>query len=184
MRVTCRWGHVLHVDAEMDVFDCIGNLRLLGVPDEYLTTEHYWHIADMDNPAIDAHTFQRWEWLLEAKPWDLVLMDSVGQLMGGMDNNSAAEYREWHRQMPNKARLKGLTVVMIDHISKTQELAGNIGHPEGTTNKKNQADVTIYLRQVGDGLEIGKVGELEILITKDRFGSLRKTGVNGYKGFK
>lgn len=125
-------------------------------------------LADPESPAeMDAFTADMIAWGA-----DLVIIDSIGEVMTlhGADNNVATDYLAVNRRHAAKLSRAGACVVIVDHLNRQGTDADT---SSGTLAKKNALDgVQVQLR--GGSFEEGRGGRVNLVITKDRHGQVRK----------
>lgn len=140
-------------------------------------------LADLGvNPTkVDEHLFyypypsltlaaddrRRYEALLDRVQPDLVVFDSwLNSLAAsGLDENSSNDVAQWATGYMRRARERGITVVVLDHVPHEGD------HSRGSTRKKDEVDVMWRLRRC-QPFDRGSVGEIALHREKDREGWL------------
>lgn len=160
-----RGERVLYVDFEDRGEEVLPRLRALGVQREHLKNLDY---ITPDGPADG--TFAR---LIEENDYALGVIDGVTAAMGEyrLKSNAQDDVTQWHKLLPRWiADRTGAAVVVIDHVSKSAE--------RGRFAVGSQAKMAVlsgagFYVDVARGLAPGGIGELRILVGKDRPGGVR-----------
>jgi hypothetical protein len=159
-------GHVLYVDFEDRGPEVLPRLRALGVQREHL--KHLDYITP-DGPADG--TFAR---LIEENNYALAVIDGVTAAMGEyrLKSNAQDDVTAWHKLLPRWIADKtGAATVVIDHVSKSKDDRGRFA--VGSQAKMAALSGAGFYVDVARGLAPGSIGELRILVGKDRPGGVR-----------
>jgi hypothetical protein len=163
-------GKVLFFDFESDAFRICDRLRLLGVSPAAIK-EGFVYIQPEEplGPSTLTH--------LLGIDWALVGIDGMTQCFATTGNYNGREEDDtarWFNAFPQKFSRNGASVLMMDHVTKTNNGGGRFAI--GSMYKLGAIDGASFIietkREFGKGLR----GEAEIRITKDRNGSLRSKG--------
>lgn len=160
-----RGERVLYVDFEDRGEEVLPRLRALGLQREHLKDLDY---ITPEGPADG--TFAR---LIEENNYALAVIDGVTAAMGEyrLKSNAQDDVTQWHKLLPRWiADRTGAAVVVIDHVSKSAE--------RGRFAVGSQAKMAVlsgagFYVDVARGLAPGGIGELRILVGKDRPGGVR-----------
>jgi hypothetical protein len=159
-------GHVLYVDFEDRGPEVLPRLRALGVQREHL--KHLDYITP-EGPADG--TFAR---LIEENNYALAVIDGVTAAMGEyrLKSNAQDDVTAWHKLLPRWIADKtGAATVVIDHVSKSKDDRGRFA--VGSQAKMAALSGAGFYVDVARGLAPGSIGELRILVGKDRPGGVR-----------
>lgn len=155
-------GRLLTLGADKEVLEDLSKFRYSAVDDKHEVLE----LVSVAN---------RW------KP-DLVIVDSVGELvpMFSASSNNPDDYTRVNALvMKPLATQAGASVIIIDHLAKNPESRSQ--GATGTT-AKNRAIGGVSLRaNLLDPFKPGKGGACELVIHKDRHGSVRATSADSGK---
>lgn len=188
-------GRALYLDFEDEPVQTLNRLRLLGAVDDDLRAQFSYirpegPLADMqrnkwgkDQPTKSGEFAQdQFDMALQALDPDIIVADGMTALYGlhGLDANDAVStdvITSWLKRLTRNGRS---TVIIIDHQAKSAE-KGSM--PIGSQHKVAMVQGTLLqvwpIRQPMPG----DVGEMELVVLKDRPGQVRahsqKTGGRG-----
>jgi hypothetical protein len=136
-------------------------LKLLGVDGS--TVDEHLHYRDFPSLDMTVESKSAYERLLDWKSPDLVIFDSwIGFLAAcGLDENSPTHVEEWGNSYVNPAKLRGCTVVILDHVPH------DANRSRGATRKKDLVDVQWHLKK-REPFDRGTVGLVHLTKEKDR----------------
>lgn len=168
-QVLIAGGQVLYVDHESDVASVVGRLLLLGA-DKSAMLERFHYVQPETSAAREYAAFAS---LLDNE-YAFATIDGVTDALG-LETAKTVDTDEvagWMRRVPRLiARKTGAAVVCIDHVTKSNDGRGRF--PIGSQAKLAGIDGVAYLAEPTMPLGVGKRGEIELRIAKDRPGVLR-----------
>ncbi len=154
---------VMLLDQENGVRIISERLRALGVSAEQARRNlHYYPFPSMPLEAGAAAEFE--ELLDEVKP-ALVVFDSWINFLAsaGLDENSSVDIAQWADAYSQKARQRGIAILLLDHIPKEGNTA------RGSGRKLDYVDVMWELTKPQD-FDRETVGRIDLRLKKDREG--------------
>jgi hypothetical protein len=154
---------VMLLDQENGVRIISERLRALGVSAEQARRcLHYFPFPSMPLEAGAAAEFE--ELLDEVKP-ALVVFDSWINFLAsaGLDENSSVDIAQWADAYSQKARQRGMAILLLDHIPKDGNTA------RGSGRKLDYVDVMWELTKPQD-FDRETVGRIDLRLKKDREG--------------
>lgn len=177
---------VVYIDFEDEPGNTIERLRTMGASDDDLRTQFTY--VRPDGPIA---TMQRDKWgnvrpspvgdrnaelfkdLLDDVDPALIVADGMTSIYGlhGLDSNNSVEtdvITSWLKSLCRNGRA---TVVLIDHMAKAAE-RGSM--PIGSQHKVSMVQGTLLQVWPKRQPVLGSVGEVELLVLKDRPGQVRK----------
>lgn len=165
-------ANVLYLDFEDTAVGIISRLQSLGVPDLYIAEQLDYVRPD---EAIDARARLTVQKIIHERTPTLAVIDGVAEALAlcGLDENSNADVARFLVSLPRFISAAGVTVVMIDHVTKTKETQGR--YARGAGHKLAGVDAVYKLESVrpfGRDLE----GVSKLVIQKDRHGWIRRLG--------
>lgn len=182
--VLWRGGRVVYFDWESDAAEITGRLRALGVGTGRIASGlHYisppgpfhgknekglmLHLAV--NEFYDAST---------QRAAELVVFDACAEAMTveGLDENSNRDVETWWRGVPTVALQQGCAVLVIDHVTKSDEGRGRWAR--GAGHKLGLCDTAYRVDKVAE-FAPGLVGKAQLSVAKDRPGGVRSFAVGG-----
>lgn len=176
-------GRVLWIDYEQDA-SVVGH-RLLdielngrSIPRSVLGTNQFSY----RRPELPL-TGEKWE-DMTAEKWDLVVIDSINQALGshipGGDSKEGSHVNQWDREVRQPLTRTGACVLTIDHIPKNADTPTPYGAQEKTATLSGSS-VYVKPAQPSSRPAKGKEGKLELIVQKDRHGSIETDG-SGTRG--
>ena len=188
-------GRALYLDFEDEPVQTLNRLRLLGAVDDDLRAQFSYirpegPLADMqrnkwgkDQPTKSGEFAQdQFDMALQSLDPDLIVADGMTALYGlhGLDANDAVStdvITSWLKRLTRNGRS---TVIIIDHQAKSAE-KGSM--PIGSQHKVAMVQGTLLQVWPIKQPMPGDVGEMELIVLKDRPGQVRahsqKTGGRG-----
>ena len=188
-------GRALYLDFEDEPVQTLNRLRLLGAGDDDLRAQFSYirpegPLADMqrnkwgkDQPTKSGEFAQdQFDMALQSLDPDIIVADGMTALYGlhGLDANDAVStdvITSWLKRLTRNGRS---TVIIIDHQAKSAE-KGSM--PIGSQHKVAMVQGTLLQVWPIKQPMPGDVGELELVVLKDRPGQVRahsqKTGGRG-----
>jgi hypothetical protein mkanA1_24860 len=188
-------GRALYLDFEDEPVQTLNRLRLLGAVDDDLRAQFSYirpegPLADMqrnkwgkDQPTKSGEFAQdQFDMALQALDPDIIVADGMTALYGlhGLDANDAVStdvITSWLKRLTRNGRS---TVIIIDHQAKSAE-KGSM--PIGSQHKVAMVQGTLLQVWPIKQPMPGDVGEMELVVLKDRPGQVRahsqKTGGRG-----
>ena len=188
-------GRALYLDFEDEPVQTLNRLRLLGAVDDDLRAQFSYirpegPLADMqrnkwgkDQPTKAGEFAQdQFDMALQALDPDIIVADGMTALYGlhGLDANDAVStdvITSWLKRLTRNGRS---TVIIIDHQAKSAE-KGSM--PIGSQHKVAMVQGTLLQVWPIKQPMPGDVGEMELVVLKDRPGQVRahsqKTGGRG-----
>jgi hypothetical protein len=154
---------VMLLDQENGVRIISERLRALGVSAEQARRWlHYYPFPSMPLEAGASVEFE--ELLDEVKP-ALVVLDSWINFLAsaGLDENSSVDIAQWADAYSQKARQRGMAILLLDHIPKEGNTA------RGSGRKLDYVDVMWELTKPQD-FDRETVGRIDLRLKKDREG--------------
>jgi hypothetical protein len=154
---------VMLLDQENGVRIVSERLRALGVSAEQARRNlYYYPFPSMPLEAGAATEFE--EMLDEVKP-ALVVFDSWINFLAsaGLDENSSVDIAQWSDAYSQKARQRGMAILLLDHIPKEGNTA------RGSGRKLDYVDVMWELTKPQD-FDRETVGRIDLRLKKDREG--------------
>ncbi len=151
------------LDQENGVRIISERLRALGVSAEQARRNlHYYPFPSMPLEAGAAAEFEKL--LDEVKP-ALVVFDSWINFLAsaGLDENSSVDIAQWADAYSQKARQRGMAILLLDHIPKEGNTA------RGSGRKLDYVDVMWELTKPQD-FDRETVGRIDLRLKKDREG--------------
>jgi hypothetical protein len=171
---------VLLLDLENGVRIISDRLRDLGVEAEQVRQNlYYYPFPSM--PLSDEASAEFEELLEEVKPVLIVVDSWINCLSAaGLDENSATDIAQWAEAYPQRARVRGIASLLLDHVPKEG------GSARGSGRKLDYVDVMWELRNP-QKFDRETVGRIDMHLRKDREGWLPKVltfsvgaGENGF----
>lgn len=176
-------GRVLWIDYEQDA--AVVGHRLLDIelngqqiPRSVLGSNQFSY----RRPELPL-TGEKWEDMTGEK-WDLVVIDSINQALGshipGGDSKEGSHVNQWDREVRQPLTRTGACVLTIDHIPKNADTPTPYGAQEKTATLSGSS-VYVKPAQPSSRPAKGKEGKLELIVQKDRHGSIETDG-SGTRG--
>jgi len=158
---------VLLLDLENGVRIISDRLRDLGAEAEQVR-RHLYYYPFPSMPLADDASAEFEDLLEEIKPV-LVVVDSWINCLSaaGLDENSATDIAQWAEAYPQRARVRGIASLLLDHIPKEG------GSARGSGRKLDYVDVMWELRNP-QKFDRETVGRIDMHLRKDREGWLPK----------
>src|SRR5215211_5375233 len=158
---------VLLLDLENGVRIISDRLRDLGAEAEQVR-RHLYYFPFPSMPLTDDASAEFEELLEEVKP-TLIVVDSWINCLSaaGLDENSATDIAQWAEAYPQRARVRGIAALLLDHVPKEG------GSARGSGRKLDYVDVMWELRNP-QKFDRETVGRIDMHLRKDREGWLPK----------
>jgi hypothetical protein len=158
---------VLLLDLENGVRIISDRLRDLGT-DAERARQHLYYYPFPSMPLSDGASAEFEELLEEVRP-ALVVVDSWINCIAaaGLDENSATDIAQWTEAYPQRARVRGIACLLLDHVPKEG------GSARGSGRKLDYVDVMWELRNP-QKFDRETVGRIDMHLRKDREGWLPK----------
>ena len=158
---------VLLLDLENGVRIISDRLRDLGAEADQVR-RHLYYFPFPSMPLTDDASAEFEELLEEIKP-ALVVVDSWINCLSaaGLDENSATDIAQWAEAYPQRARVRGIAALLLDHVPKEG------GSARGSGRKLDYVDVMWELRNP-QKFDRETVGRIDMHLRKDREGWLPK----------
>ena len=158
---------VLLLDLENGVRIISDRLRDLGADAEQVR-RHLYYYPFPSMPLSDDASAEFEDLLEEIKP-ALVVVDSWINCISaaGLDENSATDIALWAEAYPQRARVRGVACLLLDHVPKEG------GSARGSGRKLDYVDVMWELRNP-QKFDRETVGRIDLHLRKDREGWLPK----------
>src|SRR5215207_2842951 len=156
---------VLLLDLENGVRIISERLRDLGTKADQVR-QHLYYYPFPSMPLSDAASGEFEELLEEIKP-ALVVIDSWINCISaaGLDENSSTDIARWTDAYPQRARVRGVAVLLLDHVPKEGNTA------RGSGRKLDYVDAMWELRNP-QKFDRETVGRIDMHLRKDREGWL------------
>jgi len=156
---------VLLLDLENGVRIISDRLRDLGADAEQVR-RHLYYFPFPSMPLTDDASAEFEELLGEIKP-ALVVVDSWINCLSaaGLDENSATDIAQWAEAYSQRARVRGIAALLLDHVPKEG------GSARGSGRKLDYVDVMWELRNP-QKFDREAVGRIDMHLRKDREGWL------------
>ncbi len=167
-RAVGRGERVLLLDKENGPRIVAERLNSMGVDaarvDEQLAYVPY------PNLPLSLEVRTAYEELLDEWKPDLILFDSWINFLADadLDENSSGDIASWAIAYTHTARIRGITVVLLDHVPHSGS------HARGSTRKKDEVDVLWRVHRTKP-FDRDNVGEIALHREKDREGWLPQT---------
>ncbi len=158
---------VLLLDLENGTRIVSDRLRDLGAEAEQVR-RHLYYYPFPSMPLTDDASAEFEELLEEIRP-ALVVVDSWINCLSaaGLDENSATDIAQWAEAYPQRARVRGIACLLLDHVPKEG------GSARGSGRKLDYVDVMWELRNP-QKFDRQTVGRIDMHLRKDREGWLPK----------
>jgi hypothetical protein len=156
---------VLLLDLENGTRIISDRLRDLGAEAEQVR-RHLYYYPFPSMPLTDDASVEFEELLEEIKP-ALIVVDSWINCLSaaGLDENSATDIAQWAEAYPQRARVRGIAALLLDHVPKEG------GSARGSGRKLDYVDVMWELRNP-QKFDRETVGRIDMHLRKDREGWL------------
>jgi len=154
---------VMLLDQENGVRIISERLRALGVSAELARRNlHYYPFPSM---PLESEASAEFEELLDQVKPALVVFDSWINFLAsaGLDENSSVDIAQWADAYSQKARQRGMAILLLDHIPKEGNSA------RGSGRKLDYVDVMWELTKPQD-FDRDTVGRIDLRLKKDREG--------------
>lgn len=174
----CLGNHVLFVDYEDAPETAVDRLKSFGVPDESIENL-FTYIRPSETFSALAEAIIN-DLIIERGGPTLVVIDGVTEAMtqSGLEPNDGGDVVRFYSGFPKWFARKGAAVLMIDHVTKSNEGRGRWAI--GSERKISGIDGAAYKIELIDPFGRGRVGKAKITVSKDRCGFVRQfTGPKG-----
>ncbi len=163
-RVLEKGGTVLYFDQENGLRIMSERAECLGITPEMAKNFYHYPFPTM---PLDFEVVAIFEQLLDELNPNLVVFDSWVNLLAmcGLDENSSVDIATWTEAYSQKARHRGIAVLILDHVPKEG------GSARGSGRKLDYVDVMWELRNP-QPFDRETVGRIDLHLRKDREGWL------------
>ncbi len=163
-KVLEKGGTVLYFDQENGLRIMSERAECLGITPEMAKNFYHYPFPTM---PLDLAVILAFEQLLDELNPDLVVFDSWVNLLAmcGLDENSSVDIATWTEAYSQKARHRGIAVLILDHVPKEG------GSARGSGRKLDYVDVMWELRNP-QPFDRETVGRIDLHLRKDREGWL------------
>jgi len=169
-------GRVLVLDFEDVAPSFVARLLFAG-----LSVDQIAQRVDYRRPStpLDPLTLSMLLEDIKAREYDLVVVDSLGEVFGlhGINEDKDAEVGPWLRRYARAIAEAGPAVFLVDHATKA---ADNPLHPSGSKRKRAAIGGASYLVEAVTPFVKGTDGRLKVTCAKDRHGNYRRSEVVAY----
>jgi hypothetical protein len=154
---------VMLLDQENGVRIISERLRALGVSAEQARRNLYYY--PFPSMPLEARAATEFEEMLDKVKPALVVFDSWINFLAsaGLDENSSVDIAQWADAYSQKARQRGMAILLLDHIPKEGNTA------RGSGRKLDYVDVMWELTKPQD-FDRETVGRIDLRLKKDREG--------------
>jgi hypothetical protein len=152
-------------------------LRLGAKPEDIANPDRFRLIEPEDGTELRKAIRSLVEWNVE-----LVILDSLGEIvpMLGLKSLDNDEVTNAIRQVVVPLKAAGACVIAIDHLPKPKtETKSGAEFSIGAMAKKRACDGAMILCEISKILAPGLIGQINMTVTKDRHGQLRKNCIKG-----
>jgi hypothetical protein len=163
-------GRAAYIDFESDAPTVVGRILLMGASVEQIKAGLTYRRPAVMPTGADRERYEA----MMSEPCDLTVIDGVTESMGifGIKSLDNDEVTRWMRGFPRRlARTSGAAVVLIDHVTKSQDSRGRFAI--GAQAKLASLDGAAYVVEVRQPLGRGLRGAVSLRIAKDRPGAVR-----------
>lgn len=160
-------GNVLYLDLEDHPDSMVARLRMLAASDDEIRNQFHYIRPDRAAQEKDLARIDRW---IDQLDIHMLVIDSIGELMAleGCRPNDDDDVASLYRRIPRRFARLGPTVILIDHIPKTNDHAPLYGI--GSQRKRAAIDGASYMVEVVKPFAAGQDGMLKLTTAKDRGG--------------
>lgn len=168
---------VLYLDFETDPEGVAERMMALGVDTDVLGSRFVY--VRPDDP-FDLAARGRLQQLVTEHSPTIAIIDGVAEVLGmnDWDENIASDYARFLNVLPRMLERAGVTVVLIDHVTKDPKSRMKGGR--GTGHKLAGITASFSL-EVAQPFARGRTGRARVRIEKDRIGWLRSIAGAGTK---
>jgi len=186
LEVMASGERVVYLDFEDEPVNTIERLRAMGAgdddlrllftyirPDEPIATMQRDHWGGQKTTPVGEANALLFRHTLDQVDPALIIADGMTSIYGlhGLDSNNSVETDVITSWLKSLARNGRTTVIIIDHMSK----AGDKGSmPIGSQHKVSMVQGTLLQVWPVRQPVLGSIGELELIVLKDRPGQVRK----------
>jgi KaiC/GvpD/RAD55 family RecA-like ATPase len=166
---------VAYIDFEDYAEGILERLIAMGIPTEVIANQFmYFHPEESFGDEAQKILFDH---LKEDKP-TLCIIDSVAEVFSSnaLNPNDNADAAKFVTMMPRPLANLGITVVLIDHITKGAE---NVRFSIGAQHKLAAVSGSSFVIEADQPLGVGMRGSSRIIMAKDRLGRVRKHAQDG-----
>lgn len=166
-------GKALYIDFESDCRSVAIRLVDLGVPVEVLKDRTRFLYLRPDSAPVSGPEKDDFGALFDQQ-WEVAVIDGVTNALTilGLDGNQARDVSQYNALLAERlAVATGAAVIQVDHVPKNSETRrGSIG----SVHKLNAITGASYLVVSRKSLARGSIGLIEVRVSKDRPGAVRK----------
>jgi hypothetical protein len=164
-------GAVQYLDFENGPAALVERLRSLGVADDVIEAQF---ICVTPNEPFDPNAQLAVLETARAFAVKLVIIDAVAEAMNLADLNpyENPDTAEWYAILPNKLVAAGVTVIALDHVTKSRDGRGRWAI--GAQHKLAGLDGTALNFEIVTPFSRGKAGYSTVSLAKDRHGHVRR----------
>ena len=142
---------VIYLDGEMSIYEIQSRLRLLVGQNPKSENLGFWSCDFIGQQQHDIPNLANPEWQRSISNWfaahpeyKVFIIDNVGSLFPGLDENDKAMWDPCNRWLLN-LKFHGVSIIMIHHLGKDTNRGAR-----GTSAREDNIDVSINLVQDGD----------------------------------
>jgi KaiC/GvpD/RAD55 family RecA-like ATPase len=173
-----RFGaSVLYLDFETDPEGVAERMLALGI-DAADLGQRFVYVRP-DDP-LDLAARGRLQSLLAEHEPTVAIIDGVAEVLAlnAWEENDAADYAAFLNALPRMLERAGVTVVLIDHVSKNPRERGRGGRGSG---HKLAGITASFALEVAQPFGRGRIGRAKVRVEKDRIGWLRRVAGVGQR---
>lgn len=169
-------GVVLYCDYEDTPRGLAGRLRALGVSDDAIRN-NVLHITPQNNWNDVAKTFITE--VIKDRGVLLAIIDSTGEAMAldSVKPNEDDDVARWHKRLPLFLTQKGVTVLLVDHVTKPQKIGPKNLFAIGSQRKRAAISGAVYMVESKVSPAKGRDGFLKLICAKDRHGTFQQGSI-------
>lgn len=160
---------VLYLDYDSDESSIDDRVYALGIDAKRLVYKN----APDDDDVESMLDMKRLDARSSVSTYGLVIIDNVTAAMEsmGLRGISNEDVSSWFRAIPQMMSERGITVVLLDHLTKANDGTGR--YAIGGVQKLAALSGCQFIVDVKKPLEEGAIGQVELRVTKDRPGKVR-----------
>jgi KaiC/GvpD/RAD55 family RecA-like ATPase len=168
---------VLYLDFETDPEGVTERMLALGIEGSDLG-ERFIYVRP-DDP-LDLAARGRLQALVNEHSPTVAIIDGVAEVLAlnAWEENDAADYAAFLNALPRLLERAGVTVVLIDHVSKNPRDRGRGGRGSG---HKLAGITASFALEVAQPFGRGRIGRAKVRVEKDRIGWLRRVAGPGQR---
>lgn len=157
------------IDYEDDPYTHIGRMRQMGVSDEMIA-KHFVYIQP--NEKWDCASRAVLQTTLAGRKPTVAIIDSFGEALGvdGYSSNADEEVATWMRGTARFLAESGISVILLDHIVKSNMSARSTDFASGSQRKRASISGAAYFLKIVDVPSRWANGHLQLITRKCRHG--------------